>query len=161
MLLSGRQVNHVQRILLCIEDTTEQRTASAGMRASEVRYRRLFETARDGILILDPETRKITEANPFMTELLAYRREDLVGKELWEIGLLKDEEASREAFKELRAKHFIRYENLPLENKAGERREVEFVSNLYDEGWPKGYPMQHSGHHGAENRGAGIGSGEG
>jgi PAS domain S-box-containing protein len=132
MLLSGRQVDNLQRILLFIEDITERREAQLALRTSEIRYRRLFEAARDGILILDPNTRKITDANPFMSELLGYPNAELLGKELWEIGLLKDEAASRSAFRELKKKHFIRYENLPLENKAGERREVEFVSNLYD-----------------------------
>ena len=103
------------------------------MQDSEIRYRRLFEAARDGILLLYPDTRKITDANPFMTELLGYPREELLGKELWQIGLLKDEEASRAAFRELQKRHFIRYEDLPLQNKQGQRREVEFVSNLYME----------------------------
>jgi PAS domain S-box-containing protein len=133
MLLSGRQVDHLPRILLFIEDVTERRESQAAMRASEIRYRRLFEAARDGILILDPTTRKITDANPFMSELLGYPHGELLGKELWEIGLLKDEQASRSAFRELQKKHFIRYEDLPLQNKAGQRHEVEFVSNLYQE----------------------------
>ena len=107
--------------------------SQAALRTSEIRYRRLFEAARDGILILDPDTRKITDANPFISELLGYSHEELLGKELWEIGLLKDEEASREAFQELRQNHYIRYEDLPLQTKAGRRREVEFVSNLYKE----------------------------
>ena len=72
-----------------------------------------------------PGTRKITDANPFMSELLGYAHEELLGKELWEIGLLKDEKASRTAFRELQKNHFIRYENLPLQNKAGQRHEVE------------------------------------
>jgi PAS domain S-box-containing protein len=133
MLLSGRQVDHLQRILLFIEDVTERRVSQAAMRSSEIRYRRLFEAARDGILIVDPNTRKITDANPFMSELLGYAHDELLGKELWEIGLLKDERASRAAFRELQKKHFIRYEDLPLQNKAGQRHEVEFVSNLYQE----------------------------
>jgi PAS domain S-box-containing protein len=133
MLLSGRQVDHLQRILLFIEDITERRKSQAAIVVSEIRYRRLFEAARDGILILDPTTRKITDANPFMTELLGYPHAELVGKELWQIGLLKDEKASQSAFRELQRKHFIRYENLPLQNKAGQHHEVEFVSNLYDE----------------------------
>jgi len=133
MLLSGRQVDHLQRILLFIEDVTERRESQAAMRASEIRYRRLFEAARDGILILDPTTRKITDANPFMSELLDYSHGELLGKELWEIGLLKDEKASRSAFRELQKKHFIRYEDLPLQTKSGQRHEVEFVSNLYQE----------------------------
>ena len=133
MLLSGRQVDHLQRILLFIEDITERRKARLSLRTSEIRYRRLFEAARDGILILDPTTRKITDANPFMSELLGYPHKELLGKELWEIGLLKDEKASQLAFRELRKQHFIRYEDLPLQNKSGQRHEVEFVSNLYDE----------------------------
>ena len=106
---------------------------SAGLRSSEIRYRRLFEAAHDGILLLDPVRRTITDANPFMTTLLGYTHAELLGKELWEIGLLKDEAASQAAFRELQEKGFIRYEDLPLETKAGERREVEFVSNLYQE----------------------------
>jgi PAS domain S-box-containing protein len=137
LLLSGRQLDHLQRILLFITDITEQRKSQAAIAISEIRYRRLFEAAQDGILILDPVTRKITDANPFMSELLGYPHRELLGKELWEIGLLKDEKASRAAFRELQKKHFIRYENLPLQNKSGERHEVEFVSNLYQE----------SGHH--------------
>ena len=133
LLLSGQQVDHLQRILLLIDDITERVESRSVMRASEIRYRRLFEAARDGILIVDPETRKISDANPFMTELLGYPRAELLGKELWEIGLLKDEEASRAAFGELQQKHYIRYEDLPLQNREGERREVEFVSNRYQE----------------------------
>jgi two-component system sensor histidine kinase DegS len=104
------------------------------LRRSELRYRRLFESARDGILILEPRTRKIVDANPFMSELLGYPHRQLVGKELWQIGLLKDEESSRRAFRRLERTGFIRYENLPLLSKNGHRRDVEFVSNLYQEG---------------------------
>jgi len=103
------------------------------LRRSEIRYRRLFEAARDGILILDPDTRKIIDANPFITKLLGYSKKQLFRKELWEIGLLKDAETSRNAFRQLEKHGFIRYENLPLETKQGQRREVEFVSNLYRE----------------------------
>src|ERR1041385_2188328 len=133
LLLSGQQVDHLQKILLFIEDITDRRRSQAAIRTSEIRYRRLFEAARDGILIIDPVTRKITDANPFMSELLGYPHKELLGKELWEIGLLKDEKASRTAFREVQKKHFIRYEDLPLQTKAGQLHEVEFVSNLYDE----------------------------
>jgi PAS domain S-box-containing protein len=133
VMVSGRQVDHLERILLFLDDITERVESRTAMRASEIRYRRLFEAARDGILILDPDTRKITDANPFMTELLGYPHEELLGKELWQIGLLKDEQASRAAFRALQEKHFIRYEDLPLQNKKGQHHEVEFVSNLYDE----------------------------
>jgi PAS domain S-box-containing protein len=133
MLLSGHQVDHLKRILLFIEDITDRRESQAAMRASESRYRRLFEAARDGILILDPNTRKITDANPYMTELLGYRHDELLGTELWEIGLLKDEKANQAAFRELQKNHFVRYEDLPLQSKTGQSHQVEFVSNVYEE----------------------------
>ncbi len=133
ILLSGRRVDHLQMILMRIEDVTERLHFQAEMRRSEIRYRRLFEAAKDGILIVNPETRKITDCNPFILELLDYTRNEILGKELWQIGLLKDEQASRDAFGQLRETGYIRYEDLPLATRNGLRREVEFVSNLYAE----------------------------
>ena len=137
LLLNGRTLSqapgHREKILLGIQDVTEILHFQARLRKSELRYRRLFEAAQDGILMLDPATRKITEANPYIVKLLGYSRDQLVKKELWQIGLLKDEAASQEAFRELKANGFIRYEDLPLISKQGQRLEVEFVSNLYDE----------------------------
>ena len=112
--------------------TSAEDTADA-LKISELQYRRLFEAARDGILILDSDRGRITDANPFMTELLGYSHDELLGKELWQIGLLQDKAAGQEAFRQLKRGGYIRYENLPLENRLGERREVEFVSNLYRE----------------------------
>ena len=47
----------------------EMRTAEA-FRASEPGYRRLFEAAKDGILILEADPGRISDVNPFLTELL-------------------------------------------------------------------------------------------
>jgi PAS domain S-box-containing protein len=103
------------------------------LRISELRYRRLFEAARDGILILDAVTLKITDVNPFMTELLGYSHAEFLGKELWEIGLFSDKDASQAAFKELQRTRYLRYEDLPLQATNGKLRDVEFVSNVYEE----------------------------
>lgn len=121
-------------IVPAVKDVTEQPEIQDAVRQSEIRYRRLFEAAHDGILILDSVSGKITDANPFMVHLLGYPREELLGKELWEIGLLKDEQASHAAFRELQEKGQVRYEDLPLESKSGDKREVEIVANRYDEG---------------------------
>jgi PAS domain S-box-containing protein len=116
-----------------ILDITGRRQALERMRVSEIRYRRLFEAAHDGVLIINPATNRIIDANPFMTRLLGYPRDQLIGKELFEIGLLKDEVASRQMFRKLKKDHEIRYEDLPLESKAGRRQQVEVVANLYHE----------------------------
>jgi PAS domain S-box-containing protein len=101
------------------------------MQKPELRYRRLFESAQDGILLLDAETGAITEANPFLTNLLGYSREELVDKQLWEIGAFTDIKTSKAAFQELQQKEYIRYENLPFQAKDGRTIPVEFVSNVY------------------------------
>lgn len=109
----------------------ESKQVYDAMKASETRYRRLFETAQDGILILDAETGQISDINPFLIQMLGYSHEELLGKKLWEIGLFKDIVSSQNAFSELQEKGYIRYEDLPLETKGGRNINVEFVSNVY------------------------------
>jgi PAS domain S-box-containing protein len=119
-------------------DISQQKAAEAAhnqaqraLEDSETRYRRLFETAKDGILILDFKTGQIADVNPFLIEMLGYTHSEFVGKKLWEIGPFKDIPASRSAFGELQTMGVIRYEDLPLETKDGRRINVEFVSNVY------------------------------
>jgi PAS domain S-box-containing protein len=103
------------------------------VRTSETRYRRLFEESHDGVLLIHPVTRKITDANPSICQLLGHPREDVIGKELIEIGLLKSVRASREMFANLKKHHKVRYDHLALESGAGSHRGVEVVANLYQE----------------------------
>ena len=105
--------------------------ATESLQSSEVRYRRLFETAKDGILLLDADTGRITDVNPFLQDMLGYSHSELIGKALWEIGPVKDIAASQDAMRQLQKKEYVRYENLPLETKAGQHIQVEFVSNVY------------------------------
>ena len=114
-------------------EIAERKVAEKALRLSEMRYRRLFEAAHDGVLILDPATQKIIEANPFMEVLLGYSREEIIGRELFEIGLLKDKFASEAMFQELQAQSCIRFE-ASLETKMRTLTEIEVVANLYDEG---------------------------
>lgn len=101
---------------------------------SEVRYRRLFEAAKDGILILDADTGAIIDVNPFMVDMLGYTREEFIDKKLWEVGAFQDVQASKEAFDILQKDEYIRYKDLPLRAKDGQLISVEFVSNVYHEG---------------------------
>jgi diguanylate cyclase (GGDEF)-like protein/PAS domain S-box-containing protein len=101
------------------------------IRTSELRYRRLFEAAQDGILILDAQTGAITDVNPFLIKMLGYSRAEFVEKKLWEVGAFKDVRASQEAFEALQKNEYIRYEDLPLRTKSGRLVDVEFVSNVY------------------------------
>ena len=81
--------------------------------------------------MLDADTGQITEVNPFLMEMLGYSRDEFLGKKLWELGAVKDTATSHVAFRELREKGYIRYENLPLQTRDGRGIQVEFVSNVY------------------------------
>ena len=114
-----------------MRNITDRKRAEEALVASEVRYRRLFETAKDGILILDAETGAVHDVNPFLVELLGYLREKFLGKRIWELGIFKDVAANQANFAELQRQEYIRYEDLPLETADGRRVNVEFVSNVY------------------------------
>ncbi|MFA4876428.1 MAG: PAS domain S-box protein [Methanoregula sp.] len=113
------------------QDITDRKRAEEQITTSEIRYHRLFESAKDGILILNRDTGEIIDANPFIEDLLGYEPKDFLGKHLWDIGLLKDQLLSKIAFEDLQAKDYLRYEDLPLQTKGGQIIEVEFVSNIY------------------------------
>jgi formate hydrogenlyase transcriptional activator len=120
-----------QECRVVIADITVRKRWEEALKISEVRYRRLFETSRDGILILDAETGHISDVNPFLVEMLGYSREEFLGKKLWEIGPFKNVDATKAAFLELQDGGFVRYEDLPLETKDGRPIAVEFVCNVY------------------------------
>jgi PAS domain S-box-containing protein len=127
-------------LCLLVTDLTQQKQYEAWkhaenlLRASEVRYRRLFESAKDGVLILDTDTARITDANPFICELLGYSHADLMGKELWQIGLFEDKAANQAAVRELQDKQYVRFDDLRLRTRTGRPLDVEFMGNVYSEG---------------------------
>ena len=110
-----------------------RKRADDALGVSEARYRRLFEAAQDGILILDGQSGLITDVNPFLISLLDYSREEFIGKTLWDIRPFRNTEASKSVFRELQQKGYVRYDNLALEARTGRRVDVEFVSNVYGE----------------------------
>jgi PAS domain S-box-containing protein len=114
--------------------TADQKDVAQTLKNSELRYRSLFETARDGILILDAETGSIIDVNPYLIDMLGYSREELVEKKLWEVAAFRAVEASRHPFQTLQGNEFVRYENVPLKTKDGRLVLVEFVSNVYQVG---------------------------
>jgi diguanylate cyclase (GGDEF)-like protein/PAS domain S-box-containing protein len=124
-----------EKVIQCnIRNITDRVQAEKALKESEARYRRLFEAAQDGILILDAATGMINDVNPFLVEMLGYSRAEFVEKKLWEVGAFKDVEASKFAFQVLQKNEYIRYEDLPLKAKSGKLLQVEFVSNVYGVG---------------------------
>jgi PAS domain S-box-containing protein len=109
----------------------KSRSAEHALKVSEMRYRRLFETAQDGILILNADTGQINDVNPFLTDMLGYSRKQLLGNRLWDIVPFKDVGASKAEFRDLQRESYVRYDDIPLETRDGRAINVEFVSNIY------------------------------
>src|ERR1035437_4582096 len=134
MLLNARKIQRgsgkEQIILLAIEDITERKLAEEALAISETRYRGLFESAKDGILILDSETGRIVDVNPILINMLGYSKEQFIDKTIWEIGIFKDIVANQDNYVEFQKKGYNRYEHLPLETKDGRRIDIEFVSHV-------------------------------
>ena len=122
----------VQRALEARKLREEHRSANLKFRASERRYRRLFESAKDGILILNSKSGMVDDVNPFLMELLGFSREEFLSKKIWELGFLKNLVANEAKFIELQQSEYVRYDGLPLKSADGRQVDVEFVSNVYD-----------------------------
>ncbi len=130
--------NRAARQALAETTSTRLRTElEAAAADASIQYRRRFEATQDGILILDFDTARIVDANPFIVDLLGYTLEELQGKALWDIGEFASVGLNKSAFAVLQKQGYLRYEDLPLETKAGRRAEVEFISNVYDVGGRK------------------------
>jgi PAS domain S-box-containing protein len=97
----------------------------------EKRYRRLFESAKDGIIILDADNGMIVDVNPFLINLLGYSKENFLTKHIWDVGTKENIDLSKQLFLELQENGYVRYEDLPLEASDRKLIHVEFVCNVY------------------------------
>ena len=117
-----------------IQAKHEETKTENALRASELSYRRLFEAAKDGILILDFETGRISDVNPFLYKLLGFTQDEMIGKTVGELSPFKDIESNQAMLEHLQDHGYVRYEDLPLETRDGRKIAVEFVSNVYRAG---------------------------
>ena len=112
--------------ILCIgNDITERRRLENELKEYEERFRRLFETAKDGLLLIDKQTGDIVNVNPTIVQMLGYVREEFIGKKLKDIGLLKDIKDFKETIRELIQAGFINYEDVFAETKQGQLINVD------------------------------------
>ena len=114
-------------------EQAETRSEQA-IRASELSYRRLFEAAKDGILILEADTGRISDVNPFLIEVLGFSHDELVGTPIWELGPFRDIVSNKAKFEELHQQGYLLSDNLVLGTRDGRKITVEFASNVYQAG---------------------------
>ncbi len=131
MLLNARRISETDNaglILLAFEDITERK------RASEARYRRLFESAHDGIIIVDAATGEIADLNPYTEQLLGYGRQEITGQKLWETEPLRENPGIRTALEQIRDQGVARFSDMSFKTKDGHKIQTELIGNVYSEG---------------------------
>jgi len=114
-------------------EEAESRSEQA-IRDSEIRYRRLFEATQHGILILEADTGRISDVNPFLVQMLGFSHGELVGTAIWELGPFRDIVSNKAKFEQLHQQGYVLSENLPMETRDGRKIAVEFVTNVYHTG---------------------------
>lgn len=129
MLLNGKRISpdgaHRRSVLLAIEDVTERHEQA------EVRYQRMFETAKDGMVICDAETEKIIDVNPFLLELLQYRREQVIGRTLGELEAFQTAGDGITMVADAAAKEIVRRDGVSLRGIRGGIVQTDIVANRY------------------------------
>ncbi len=117
--------NKIDGAVMSLYDISERK------QSAEIRYRRLFEAAKDGIIIVESDTGETLDVNPFLLKLLGYSRSELLGRKLVDIGIFEGEDWH----------HMIELKEgdsdralLKLCAKAGEFVDAEVVANGYSEG---------------------------
>jgi PAS domain S-box-containing protein len=76
------------RFFLSLNDITEKKLAQEKLKESEERFRNLFENEHTVMLLIDPESGIITEANPAAQRFYGYSAEQLTGMHIAEINTL-------------------------------------------------------------------------
>ncbi len=117
--------NKIDGAVMALFDVTDRKATT------DARYRRLFETARDGILMLEGETGEIVDANPFATSLTGYSRTELVGRRLWDTGIFSP--ADLQDMATGLAAHDGWQRSLTIASRTRERQGVELVATAYQE----------------------------
>jgi two-component system CheB/CheR fusion protein len=130
LLLNARRIagGPTNLILLAFEDTTEKK------RAAEARYRRLFDSARDGVVIVDAMTSEVLDANPYMRHLFGYSREELVGKKLTETAFAAENPLLPAALDQIRDRSAGQFTEMDFRSRDGRTVQTELIGNVYDEG---------------------------
>jgi PAS domain S-box-containing protein len=138
-LMTSRAIAR-QKELARAAQLSEVRTRQAEIRseqavhASELSYRRLFEAAKDGILILDVDSGRITDVNPFLIELLGFSHREMIGKTVGELTPFKNIESNPAMLRRLNEHREVRYNEIQLKSRDQRSIIVEFFSNIYQAG---------------------------
>ncbi|MFZ2418873.1 MAG: PAS domain S-box protein [Smithellaceae bacterium] len=129
MLLNARQIYRkdigTKMILLAMEDITEHSRLEGLLIDSEMMYRRLFETASDGIVLLEKREGKITHANPATEEMLGYTLEESIGNKLNDIGIMIDLGDFQTTMEDLNKNGMIKYDDVPVKTKSGQHIDTD------------------------------------
>jgi len=129
MLLNARQIQHIEGheriILLAFEDITDKELAQLALEDSEERFRRLFETAKDGLILVEKKKGHVVNANPAFCKLLGYTQQEIIGKSLKEFGFSINLDDIDIILEKLVITGLVSYEDISVKNKLGSKIHID------------------------------------
>ena len=122
----------VGRALEAAADHRARLAAEAALRASETRYRRMVETAAEGIVVVD-EDFDIVFSNERMATMLGYQPGELIGKHADDLHVAEDLEFRRDHEKRRRAGESSKYQRRFRKADGGELWVSVSASPIFDD----------------------------
>lgn len=104
---------------------------SRALQVSELMFRNLFESAQDGIFIMDAQKGNIINANPFLLKMLDCSREDLMGRHYNEVSFLAASGIIDKIFRELKDKAYVLYDDVSIQNSKAKAMDAEVRASTY------------------------------
>ncbi len=100
---------------------------------AEMSYRLLFEASQDGMMILDLESGRVRDVNPYLCRLLGFPHDELVGKTIGDLSPSADAASSKLMLARVKKNGYVRHDNLPLQTRDGRHIAVEFISSTHED----------------------------
>jgi len=114
-------------------EVAARKAAETSLRDSELRHRRLFETAGDGILVIDCDANTIHDLNARCSQMLGARADDLRGRAVDDIPLFRDM-GGKAVVDTLKQKGQITWDDLSWQRPDGSAISVEVLGTTYRAG---------------------------
>lgn len=113
------------------DEIRKRKRAEDALRRSELRYRRIFETALDALILVEDREGLVVDVNPRTVELLGYSWGELAGHPVWAIDTLKKIVPSKSVLDGYLSMCQVQLKEIHLNRKDGTPFSAEIVSCFY------------------------------